>query len=278
MITFGPQPAGGYREYTITLDAGEFTGDEPLEAMLLDARGVVVATPALTWIDPVSRQLCLEVAESDTLDLDPGSYRLDARITVEGHALEVIQDAYLVLTGPGPAVSPVSLEEARHHMRVTSRVDDGEIARQTRAAVDAVERLSGKVLVRRAVESSFHGFPGSGALRLPFGPLVSVESITYDDVDGMEATLDGAGYWIVTSEGSVGFWPGMTPWTRQGPGSVRVAYTAGYAPGACPEVLREAVLHTVAYRYAHRVGAEDEMGLPPAAVALCRLASEGAYP
>jgi len=172
----------------------------------------------------------------------------------------------LVLVTP-PAVEPVSLAEAKAHLRIDDTADDAVVSALITTARNLVEEHTSRALVSQTWELQLDGWPC--VIRLPRPPLVSVLSITYTDPNGAERTLAPAAYKVdtVTEPGRIVSAYGLSwPDCRDEIAAVRVRYSAGYGPAAdVPAALRHAVLLTAAHLYDHR---DSAAGLPRVAEAL----------
>jgi uncharacterized phiE125 gp8 family phage protein len=165
-----------------------------------------------------------------------------------------------------PTVPAVSLDDAKRHLRVDHDDDDGLIAGLVDSAAGNLDSASpgwlGRALRPQTWELRLDAFP-CGPIVLPHPPLISVESIKYDDGDGVEQDLVvdvgyrvfAGGAWKSRIEPVYG---GSWPWARCDHESVRIRYIAGYAPAdgdtpdALPPPIRAAVLLMVGDLYAHR--------------------------
>lgn len=133
---------------------------------------------------------------------------------------------------------PLSLADAKSHLRIKHSAEDGDITSLIVAVRKLVERESWRAIVRESRTAVLTGFPrGSEPLYLPRPPLVSVESVSYlDPTDGTASALTG---FRVDAEHEPGcLWPPYGenwPETRWDPAAVTVTFTAGYADGAVPE-------------------------------------------
>lgn len=193
----------------------------------------------------------------------------------------------IVITPP-PALSLVSLDEAKKHLRVDFGDDDALIAAMIETArswIDAPDGRLGRALVTQTLElRSWHfghahwhynplekGFGdrdcldprGSGGgvytnmIRLPCPNLIGVDSVGYVDTDGALQTLDSS-LWRAFGVGGRGHvapvygtaWPA----TRWEPEAVRIRYRAGYGPAASdvPAPIRHAVLLLIGHLYENR--------------------------
>jgi uncharacterized phiE125 gp8 family phage protein len=172
----------------------------------------------------------------------------------------------LTLTTP-PAVKPVSLAEAKDHLRVTHGDDDAYITMLIDVAtrrLDARHGTLNRALItqrwllkvdRFPVFCGHEGWPH--AIELPFPPLLSVVSVKYLDPNGDEQTLAGTEYTVEISQfvgrillGYGKSWPAI----RCVPGAVRIDFTAGFGPAGSdvPAPIRQAMLMFVAHLYETR--------------------------
>jgi len=123
----------------------------------------------------------------------------------------------------GEAILPLDLLKAR--VRVLNTDEDADIARMRLQAIDFVERYSGCSLQSRTFQWMQDSF--CSRIRLPIGPVVSVEGVSYYATDGTDTDMVD-GEWLV-SGGAVQAAIG-TSWPHASvlPGSVRVSFTAGF--------------------------------------------------
>ncbi len=150
-----------------------------------------------------------------------------------------------VLVTP-PALAPVTLAEAKAHLRVTHDEENPLIISLIDAAVSRLDGWSG-ILGRCLVTQRWrqHAW-GWGSLRLPF-PDVSNVVVTYRAGDGSELTVAEADYRLdmLLSGPHVVF---GSDWSfpallSGGAAPVSIEFDAGYgAPAAVPAALRQAIL------------------------------------
>ncbi|MFP4538722.1 MAG: head-tail connector protein [Dichotomicrobium sp.] len=165
-----------------------------------------------------------------------------------------------------PEEKPVSLDEAKQHLRILRDKEDDLIERLIATATADVEGragMTGRALITQSWEARFNCWPETGkALELPYPPLKEVTSVKYLDTDGVEQTLDASVYEVDTLAvpGEVRLamdqsWPDIA----DRPGAVRVAFDAGYGAGPedVPEPIRQAILLIVGEFYQNRDLAED---------------------
>lgn len=179
-----------------------------------------------------------------------------------------------------PQMTPISLQEAKGNARVDFPDDDDFITGLIYAAtsyLDGWSGILGRCLEEQTWEQSFDRF--ARCMRLPLAPMIEIVSVKYDDVNGVEQTVDPSKYEILNEDAgpyvrfvrSYGF-PGVDINVP----SVRISYKAGYARGGdnlstVPPAIRHAMLLMVGHWYENRglvVIGQIPSGLPMAADAL----------
>ena len=89
-----------------------------------------------------------------------------------------------------PAELPLSLPEAKDHLRITHALEDDDVTAAIEAATKTVEVLSGRQLIQAVWEIAVDRFPsGRRPQLIPLGRLVSVDQIDYDDTNGDPQTV-----------------------------------------------------------------------------------------
>lgn len=169
-----------------------------------------------------------------------------------------------------PETSPVSLAEAKAHLRVDGSDDDALISIMVDAAVghlDGWRGSLGRCLVNQTWRQDFAEWPSDGILRLPFPDVSAIDSVTYYDSEDAEQTVAGANYERASDAlggyvALVASWSAPSLSTRIAP--VAVTFTAGFGAEATdvPAAIRGAILLMVGNLYANR-----EATAPAAAVA-----------
>lgn len=157
----------------------------------------------------------------------------------------------------GPAVEPVSLTEAKAHLRVTATDEDTLISSLIVAARQWVEEQTYRALVSQTWDLQLDKFPsGDEPIRLPRAPLQSVTSITYTDTAGASQTLSATLY-VVSATRQPGVirpaYGQVWPEAQDKPDAVTVRFVAGYgAAAAVPELLKSAIKLLVAQMFEQR--------------------------
>jgi uncharacterized phiE125 gp8 family phage protein len=162
----------------------------------------------------------------------------------------------LVLTS-GPAVEPVTLAEAKAHLRVDGTAEDTLIASLIIASRLHIEAALGIALVTQSWSYFLDAWPPRAELTLPLRPVQSIAAVrlyaadeSVDTLDADSYLLDGAGVPARLVRAAALTWP------RPGrvANGVEVAFVAGYGAAAAdvPAPIRQAVLLLVAHWYEHR--------------------------
>lgn len=162
------------------------------------------------------------------------------------------------------ATNPVTLTEAKAHLREVDTDNDTLIGSMVSAATKYAEKFLGRALIDQTWELVLDEFPTDEdelAIKIPLPPLIEVESIKYDDGDGVEQTLDEDLY-VVDSASQPGWVVPVSTWPtsiNDAVNSVRIRFRAGYldtsvspAEENVPDNIKAAILLHVGALFAHR--------------------------
>ncbi len=176
-----------------------------------------------------------------------------------------------------PSLEPVTLAEAKAHLRVGDAADDALITTLITAARQVAEQWLGRALISQTLRYLCDVEPSLATLQLPRPPLVSITSIkTYDDADSATAMPSS----LYTSEpgGRVALRQGaLWPQPNRVMNGFEVIYVAGYGAAASdvPMAIRQGLLAHIAHLYTCRGDMQDStaisragFSLPAQAVAL----------
>lgn len=165
-----------------------------------------------------------------------------------------------------PASLPVSIDEAKSHLRIEAddltTADVATLSAYIGAATNYVEEYLRRRLVTQTWKFSLDGFPeGRGEIVVPASPLVSVSGFVYvDSSTGISTAVPGSLYAVDAPSGpnpprgriSLAFeqeWPTARDQTN----SVEFDAVVGYGdPADVPEAIRVAILQIVGNLYANR--------------------------
>ena len=169
-----------------------------------------------------------------------------------------------------PAVEPVTLTDAKRHLRIEDSDSDQDLDRKIRAARRQVEGFLGRQLIQAKYTLFLDRF--SKEIELPFPPLVSIDQIRYVDEAGATQTLNPP-FTIFATDINVE--PGLLylaydqtlPSTRIQRNAVEIDFTCGYGASTddVPEDIRLAIMH-LAWHYDDIRGAAITEGGQPAKV------------
>jgi uncharacterized phiE125 gp8 family phage protein len=178
----------------------------------------------------------------------------------------------LVQTTP-PAIEPVTRAEAKRFARITTDVDDDLVDNLITAARLGIEAWTGLQLITATWKLLIDGFPSSylpddswrfpgvraarvTEIVLPRPPLLSVTSVKYIDLDGVQQTL--ATTWTADTVARPGrilldygeAWPSI----RRQPNAVEIIYQAGFGNAVTdvPENVKLALKMLLNDAYEHR--------------------------
>lgn len=167
-----------------------------------------------------------------------------------------------------PTVEPVTLNEAKAHLRIDHASEDDLIAGLIRAAREEVEMTTGTALVHQSWRLSLDDWPKGSMLLLRRTPVREVLSVTVFDADGAGAVLDPAGYQLDANAAPARLHLRDRPAVGLPLNGIEVDFTAGHGEAGTdvPDLLRRAVLMLVAHWFEFRAafGAEHQpVSLPP---------------
>ena len=170
-----------------------------------------------------------------------------------------------------PAEEPVSLAEAKQHLRVDSGDDDLLIGSLISAARQAAETKTGRQLITARWKLVLDAFPGPSLMQSATGvsfslpghaillakcPVQSVVSIEYLDMNGTTQVMPASDYVLDAACEPARLTPafGKTwPPTLPQMGAVSVTFDAGYGTAsAVPEGLKSWIKLRVGSLYGHR--------------------------
>ncbi len=184
-------------------------------------------------------------------------------------------ERYAISMVTAPAVEPVSLAEAKSHLRIgtTETDDDTYITPLIVAARRFAESYCTRSLVQQTFDVKLDCFPRSGLIDVPRPPLVSVTSITYTDVAGVLQTIAAADYQVDSASEPGRIFPAATKWwpgVRGGDlNPITIRCVAGYPVGSpqdaiglrenIPAEIKSAMLMLIGHLYEHREMVSDQI-------------------
>jgi uncharacterized phiE125 gp8 family phage protein len=157
-----------------------------------------------------------------------------------------------------PLIEPITLDEAKAHLRVSGADSDTLISLYIRAARQGLDGRTGwldRSLNTQTWELRLDRFP-VGPVLLPYPPVQGVVGITYLDPDGGTVLLPIDQYSVDIGSEPARVWAGSGGWpaTDASLASVMIQYMAGYGDEAedVPWSIRAALLLMIGDMYEHR--------------------------
>jgi uncharacterized phiE125 gp8 family phage protein len=136
-----------------------------------------------------------------------------------------------------PTVTPLSLVEAKQHLRVSHTDDDAIIQIYIQAAtayVDGKDGFLGRALVTQVWQLTLDAFP-TDEIKIPLPPLQSIVSVQYDDPSGATLAVSALDFDVDTDSEPGWVVPNASfnwPTTLDAINAVRIQFTAGYLPNS----------------------------------------------
>lgn len=156
-----------------------------------------------------------------------------------------------------PQEEPISLDEAKDHIRVIGEDEDLLIQSLITAAREWCEGFQQRAYVAQTRRLTLDRWPRGRTIHLPRPPLQSVTSIVYTDREGAQYTIETESY-IVDTDAEPGrivlaygaSWPSVALRPAAG---VEITYVAGYGDASdVPQKVKQAMLLLVGHWYEHR--------------------------
>lgn len=174
-----------------------------------------------------------------------------------------------------PVTEPISLDEAKLHLRVDHCDEDYLIASLISAARRNVETFMRRPVISTKYRLTIDRFPGYGLpsfiqnelaafvadwsdliMRLPVGGVTAIDSIKYIDTSQVEQTLSSSNYILDASEQPARIAPAYNkawPATLAQIAAVKIEFFAGYAsPSVVPKDIIAALKLMLGHLYENR--------------------------
>lgn len=154
-----------------------------------------------------------------------------------------------------PTEEPVTLAEAKAHLRVDGSDEDTLISSLIMAARDVCEAHARRAFVTQTLKMSFDGWSSDSYFKLMRPPLASVTHVKYYDSTDTLNTMPSGDYVVDTALGRVWLaddasWPSAT--LRVGM-PVEITYIAGYGNAdAVPQRYKQAMLLLIGHWHENR--------------------------
>lgn len=185
---------------------------------------------------------------------------------------------YRTVITVAPTVEPVTLAEAKTHLRVDGDDENTYIESLITAAREWAEAHTRRAFINRTVRLSLDEFPTE--IKLPFGKTQSVTTFAYTDDDGAAATLTSGTHYTLDSDSEparlVPYYNTDWPATYDVPNAIQITYVVGFgaAATAVPTSIKHAILLAVGHWYEHREMVADSGSLSEVPLAAKSLLAE----
>lgn len=169
-----------------------------------------------------------------------------------------------------PSAEPITLAQAKEHLKVDFNDEDSYINSLISAARIACENITGQRFIQRNMRLTLDAFPllSDTDIVLPVAPVQSITSITYIDQEGVEQTWSDSLYTFAFDP----CYPRLRPaYNQDWPSNVRddiavinINFVAGYFPddaspqdyaASVPEAIKHALKLIIGHYYEHRMDA-----------------------
>ncbi len=168
-----------------------------------------------------------------------------------------------------PALEPVTLADAKAHLRLDADDDDQLLNAAIVAARVHVEALTRRLLIEQGWRVYLDQWPKKRIVRLTPAPLISVDAVTVYDANGDPTVVSEDDYEVdaVAVPGRLVLSGAAPVVVGKAVNGIEIDVTAGYGPSSIevPAPLRQAVMMLVAHWYEHRgvVGHDMAGAIPP---------------
>ena len=162
-----------------------------------------------------------------------------------------------LILNAGPAVEPVSLAEAKAHLRIDGTAEDTLIGSLVVTSRLHVESALGLSLVTQGWSWLFDAWPRGREVKLPLRPVQSIAAVRLYDEAGDSAALAAETYLLDGASSPARLVrQGALVWPKPGrtANGIEIAFTSGYGDAATdvPEPIRQALRLLIAHWYEHR--------------------------
>lgn len=175
----------------------------------------------------------------------------------------------------GPAAEPITLAEAKQHLRVEHDDDDDIIAALIAGSRIHVETQTRRALITQSWRLVRDVWPESGFVAVLPVPLAALDAARIYKADNTTQAIDAAAFVVdrAAAPARLGFTRGSLPVPERRIAGIEIDVTCGYgdAPDDVPEPLRQAIRLLVAHWYENRglvAAGGDVVVLPQTAAAL----------
>lgn len=152
-----------------------------------------------------------------------------------------------------PQAEPVTLAEAKLHLKIDTTDEDALIQNLITAARARAEWHSGRAFVTQDWVLRLDRWPKTGIVEIPLPPLQAVTEVAVITADGARVVAGATTYRADTASVPARVMLGPPPRNLRHQDCLEIAFTAGYGDAtAVPAGICEGILQIVADLYSHR--------------------------
>ncbi|PWK75746.1 head-tail connector protein [Aminobacter sp. AP02] len=161
-----------------------------------------------------------------------------------------------------PALEPVTLVDAKAHLRISHTSEDGLLSGLIRAAREDVERTTGIALIDQTWRLVLDQWPRDNFVMLARHPVRQVLSVTVFGSEGAASVVNPAAYQLDTLSRPARIHFDRAPGRLRTMNGVEIDFRAGFGEAGTevPDLLKRAMLLLVTHWYEFRTsfGPEDQ--------------------
>lgn len=153
----------------------------------------------------------------------------------------------------GTPIEPISLSDAKLHIRVDNNTEDTLILSLITSAREYCENYTGRSFADKTLEYYLDSFP-MNEINLPKKPVKSVTSVIYKDYEGTEITLTANTDYIADLNNGAIVLPYGKPWPTFNPypvDPIKITYMTGDV-ASVPGAVKTAMLLLIGHWYENR--------------------------
>lgn len=174
----------------------------------------------------------------------------------------------LIRTG-APEAEPVTVAEAKAHLRLSGSSEDGLIGGLIRAAREDVERSTGMALIDQTWRLALDVLPASDCAVLARHPVREILSVTSYGTEGEAMLVDPADYQADLASRPARVLFLKRPTRLRAMNGIEIDFRAGFGEAGTdvPDLIKRAILVLVAHWYEFRASYgpdEQPVSYPPA--------------
>lgn len=157
-----------------------------------------------------------------------------------------------------PTALPIPLQSIRDHLRIDTdeTAYDSELTDLIRTASEWVEANCHQQLISTQYLATWNEFPDENYIKLPLFPVVTVDELVYDDLNGDEQEITDYQTDLIQTPARIwtaprSYWPDTEV---ERIGAVRLKFTAGYGANAStvPNTIKHLLKLLVGHWFKHK--------------------------